>query len=153
MRMTRAGCWGSRARQLARRQQGRTEQGGQLLFDLGHCWHWDLRAVTKLSMGAGLRVLMSHGGPPLSVFPHDSATDSLELKLRPVVQTAPCRYPTGMRDFLLSFVTSVRYKDIRMVCPMPIPSSARLIGTRGVAMTFEENPSITRLPCSNGVDA
>src|SRR5712691_4289758 len=40
--------------------------------------------MPKLSMGTGSRVLMCHGGPPLCRGPHDSANDSLELKLRPV---------------------------------------------------------------------
>src|SRR5712691_11503346 len=37
-------------------------------------------------MGAGLRVLVCHGGPPLCKGPHDSANDGLWLKLRPVGQ-------------------------------------------------------------------
>src|SRR2546425_13085190 len=41
--------------------------------------------MPKLGMGTGSRVLMCHGGPPLCRGPHDSANDSLELKLRPVM--------------------------------------------------------------------
>src|SRR5712692_9061989 len=41
-------------------------------------------------MGTGSRVLMCHGGPPLCRGSHDSANDSLWLKLRPVrLPTAP----------------------------------------------------------------
>src|SRR5262249_7864661 len=43
--------------------------------------------MPKLGMGTGSRVLMCHGGPPLCRGPHDSANDSLELKLRPVQLT------------------------------------------------------------------
>ena len=53
------------ALQLARGQEGGTEQVCQALFHLFHRWHGNLGAVTKLGMGTGLRVLLHHGGPPL----------------------------------------------------------------------------------------
>src|SRR5947199_4228325 len=73
--------------QLPRSQQRRTEHVHQPLFHLFHRWHWDLRAVPKLGMGTGSRVLMCHGGPPRCRGSHDSANDSLWLKLRPVAIT------------------------------------------------------------------
>ena len=36
------------------------------------------------------------------------------------------------------FCHPVRYNYVRTACAIPIPSSARRIGVRGVAMTFEE---------------
>src|SRR5262249_55540508 len=69
--------------------------------------------MPKLSMGTGSRVLMCHGGPPLCRGPHDSANDSLELKLRPVPTNNPssievqllslrCSHPTGATLLLLA---------------------------------------------------
>ncbi|MGH9557393.1 MAG: carboxylesterase family protein, partial [Terriglobales bacterium] len=50
-------------------------------------------------MGTGSRGLVCHGGPPLCRGPHDSANDSLWLKLRPVV-VVTLNYRLGLFGFL-----------------------------------------------------